>query len=336
MDWKRLLAVPAALLLLLAVTGACKKEEEEEATGESMSGVVEFSIPYYVLKGEIVTMTASGIIDPREVTYKWYVSGVFIDTLSTSTVSVQFPDSIGTFTVSATSYAHGYYTAASTQTVTTIDTTYETSLKNVPRSGKSFIDPRDGQEYSYVTLGGLDWFSQNLAFGPQRYIPGDYSAKPYKNSPSAVGLFGVYYTWEEAHDNPCHEGWRVPDNGDWASLGTAMAGHAVSFIDDWEGLGSKASANVLLNDVKMWPYSPDNAHTNDFGWNALPLGITDEAAKVWSGEKQYGYWWSATEKNMDQGYYRYIYYDRDAFPVGFASKTGVRAAIRCVRTHPQS
>ena len=217
--------------------------------------------------------------------------------------------------MSATSYAHGYYTAASTQTVTTVDTTYETSLQKVPRSGKSFTDPRDGQEYAYVSIGNLDWFSQNLAFGPQRFLS-ENTAKPYKNSPSAVSLFGVYYTWEEAHDNPCPEGWRVPD--------------------DWAGLGSKASADALLNDERMWPYSPDNAHTNDFGWNALPLGITDEAAKVWSGEKKYGYWWSATEKNMDQGYYRYIYYDRDDFPVGFASKTGVRIAIRCVRTRPLS
>ena len=87
MDWKKLLAVPAALLLLLVAITACK-EDEEETTSESMSGDVEFSIPYYVLKGEIVTMSASGIIEPREVTYKWYVSGVYLDTLNTPTITI--------------------------------------------------------------------------------------------------------------------------------------------------------------------------------------------------------------------------------------------------------
>lgn len=335
MDWKKLLAVPAALLMLLAVTGACKKEEEEDATGESMSGVVEFSIPYYVLKGETVTMSATGIIDPADVIYKWYISGIYTDTLSTGIVSVQFPDSIGTFNVTATSYANGYYTSSATQTVTTVDTSYNGSLKNVPRSGKTIVDPRDGQQYSYVTVGDLDWFSQNLGYCPGPYYTTD-NYKPYKNSPSAVSLFGAYYTWNEAHGNPCPEGWRVPDNADWASLGSAMAGKPLPFIDDWAGLGEKASAEALFNEERMWPYSPDNAHTNDFGWNAIPLGTTDNAAKLWSGEKEYGYWWSATEKNAAQGYYRYIYYDRNDFPVGFASKDGMRAAVRCVRTHPQS
>lgn len=334
MDWKKLRVLPALLLLLVAAV-ACKEDEEEETTGEAMSGVIEYDIPYYVLKGETVTMTATGIIDPAEVSYKWYVSGLYVDTLTSPTVTIRFPDSIGVFTVSATSTAPGYYNTSTTQTVTTIDTAYNASLQNVPRSGKSIIDERDGQQYSYVTIGGLDWFSQNLAYGHLLFTNWN-NYKPYKNSPSAVSLFGVFYTWLEAFNNPCPEGWHVPDNDEWASLATAMAGKPMSFADDWAGLGVKASADALLNDERMWPYSPDNTHTNDFGWNALPLGITTEDAKRWTGENEYGYWWSASEKNPDQGYYRYIYYDRGDFPVGFASKTGVRAAVRCVRTHPQS
>ena len=333
MDWKKLWTLSTALLLLLAATVACKDDEEEDVTGESMSGVIEYSIPYYVLKGELVTMTASGIIDPVDVSYKWYITGLYLDTLSFSTITVRFPDSIGVFTVSATSNAPGYYTSTTSQTVTTVDTAYNASLRNVPRSGQSIVDPRDGREYAFITIGGLDWFSQNLAL---HNYPFFNNCRPYKNSPSAVSLFGVYYTWEEANANPCPEGWRVPDNADWASLGSAMAGRPVAFVDDWAGLGSKASADALLNEERMWPYSPDNTHTNDFGWNALPLGLSTEDGKSWSGENAYGYWWSATEKNAVHGYYRYIYYDRDAFPMGFADKEVVRAAIRCVRTHPQS
>jgi len=328
MDWKKLLAVPATLLALLVAMTACKATEEE-TKDDSMSGSVEFSIPYYVLKGETVTMTASGIIDPHEVIYKWYVSGVYLDTLNSRSVTIRFPDSLGVFKVTATSYANGYYTSSTTQEVTTVDTTYNTSLTKVPRSGQTIVDLRDGMQYSYVTIGELDWFSQNLAYHT------DALGVPYKASPSVTGMFGSVYTWKEAQENPCPDGWRVPDNADWASLGTEMAGYPVPFIDDWAGLGEKASPDAYLNDNRMWPYSPDNLHTNDFGWNALPLGITSNEAKVWSGEKEYGYWWSASEKNANQGYYRYIYYDRDAFPVGFGSKDGIRIGIRCVRMHPQ-
>lgn len=331
MDWKKLWLLPATLMLLLAAVVSCKEDEEEETTGMSMSGLVEYTIPYYVLKGETVTMSASGILDPRDVTYKWYISGVYIDTLVSPTISVRFPDSIGVFNVSATSFAPGYYTASAAQTVTTVDTAYNASLQNVPRSGKAIVDARDGQEYAYITVGGLDWFSQNLAYMDYGMLP------PFKGSPSAVGLFGVFYTWEEVNSmDICPEGWRVPDNADWESLGSVLAGKPVPFLDNWAGLGAKASTDVLLNEERMWPYSPDNVHSNDVGWNALPLGVTTREAKLWTGVNEYGYWWSSTEKNPYQGYYRYIYYDRGDFPVGAGSKEDMRASVRCVRTHPQS
>ena len=66
----------AVLALVLLALAACKQEEEETETSGSMSGTVVYDIPYYVLKGETVTMTASGIIYPKEVFYKWFISGV--------------------------------------------------------------------------------------------------------------------------------------------------------------------------------------------------------------------------------------------------------------------
>jgi hypothetical protein len=55
----------ALMSLVLLSLLSCKKAEEEEETHESMSGTVTFDVPYYVLKGETVTMTASGIFYPR-------------------------------------------------------------------------------------------------------------------------------------------------------------------------------------------------------------------------------------------------------------------------------
>ena len=326
---KRIGWIFAVAALLLGWAG-CKSEEEEETTSETMTGSVTFDVPYYVLKGETVTLSASGIIYPKDVVYRWYVSGVYNDSLSFQKVTVQFPDSLGTFQVTGVAYADGYYVSSMTSPVTTIDTTWDTSLTGLVRSEQVIVDDRDGKPYRYVTLGDLDWFSQNLAW--------QGTGIPFKASKDAAPLFGSMYTWNEAvHGNVCPEGWRVPSQEDWESLAAAMnGGKVLPFIDNWAGLGAKASAEAYLNSERMWPYSPDNLHTNAFGWNALPLGYTFSDGTTWSGMNSYGCWWSSMEKDAGNGFYRYIWYDRGDFPMSYTGKDDMRANVRCVRTHPQS
>ena len=318
----------ALALLLFAGIASCKEEEEETVSSESMVGSVKFDIPYYVLKGETVTMSASGIDFPKDVTYRWYVTGVYTDSLATNPVSVRFPDSLGTFKVSAVSYSPGYYIVTNTQEVTTIDTTWNASFTGLNKSRQVFVDERDGRGYRYITLGGLDWFTQNLFWG----------GTPFRASKATASFFGSVYTWNEAMaENICPEGWRVPTNGDWESLAAAMNnGVALPFIGNWPGLGAKASADVYLNENRMWPYSPDNLHTNDFGWNGMPLGYCFKSDPAVSGLGEYACWWSATEKDATHGYYRYIWYDSGDFPMSYTGKSDMRAFVRCVRTHPQS
>ena len=319
-----------AVAMLLLSLASCKNSEEETIDSESMSGSVTFDVPYYVLKGETVTMTVSGIIYPKEVLYRWYVMDVYSDTLTTSTITVRFPDSLGAFTVSATSYADGFYSSSRSQTVTTIDTTWNTSLTGLQLSPDWIEDARDGHVYHYVTLGETDWFSQNLAW--------QGAGVPFKASPATAGFFGSFYTWNEAmKQDVCPEGWRVPTSEDWETLAATLTGGvALPFIDNWSGLGARLSAEAYINEERMWPYSPDNAHANDVGWNALPLGYSFAGASEFEGVNAYGCWWSATEKNAQQAFFRYIWYDRDDFPMSYTDKNDMRASVRCVRTHPQS
>ena len=320
-----------ALILVSSLAAVSCKQEEEETTQESMAGSITYDIPYYVLKGETVTMSVSGVVYPVDTYYKWFISGVYSDTLATNPVTVRFPDSIGVFRVTAFSFSTGFYSLSNGQDVTTIDTTWNTSLTGLTRGTGSFVDDRDGRSYDYVTLGGLDWFSQNLAWNG--------TGVPFRASRSAAPLFGSFYTWEEAMSGACPEGWRVPAREDWESLSAAMnGGTALDFYGNWTGLGVKASADARLNGTRMWPYTPDNVHSNDFGWNALPLGYTfaNSAAADVTGLNAYGCWWSAQERNADQAYYRYIYKERPDFPATYTTKTDMRASVRCVRTHPQS
>ena len=318
----------AALVLLSLIS--CKKTEEEEDTPDSMSGTIVFDVPYYVLKGETVTMSASGIFFPQEPSYRWFISGVYTDSLSRRTVTVKFPDSIGVFTVTAQAFASDFYSSSTSQIVTTIDTAWGSSLTGLKRSENEIVDERDGHVYGYVTAGDLDWFSQNLSW--------QGAGVPFRSSPATASLFGSFYTWNEAMSgNVCPEGWRVPAQEDWESLATVLNGGVrLPFIDNWAGLGVKASADAYMNEDRMWPYSPDNTHTNDIGWNALPLGYTFTDTKDFSGLNSYGCWWSATEKDDAQAFYRYIWYDQGDFPMAYTNKDDMRACVRCVRTHQQS
>lgn len=324
-------------VIVIFLTAACAKEEEEEVTKLTMKGTLSFDIPSYVLYGEYVTVEANGILDPVSPTYKWTAPGVVNDTIVGNVVTFHFPaDSIGTFRVTASAHCDGYYTTSNNVEVSTIDTTFNTSLKGLTRSGKSIVDERDNHRYGYVTIGSLDWFSQNLAY--------DRYGVPFKSSPITWDMFGYFYFWDDvtggvsAHglgcgpQGLCPEGWTVPTNEDWEDLAAAMNGGVpLVFSDKWEGIGEKASADVYFQDKRMWEYSPDNDHTNDFGWNAIPMGYTRNDNKDFESFQKYGFWWSSSEKNADQAYYRYIYSEYGQFPMNFTAKRDFGASVRCVR-----
>ena len=323
------------LTIVALVLASCAKDEEEDIVKKSMSGAVTFDVPGFVLPREYVTAVAGGILSPSSHVFKWSGTHIIKDTLVGKQVTLYFPDTLGNFTLQATAFADGYYTSSNSANVSIIDTSFNASLSGVVRSGKSVKDQRDGHVYSYQTIGSLDWFTQNLAYD---------GGAAYRNAPVSWGLFGYFYHWDDVTggvsarglgNGPqglCPEGWKVPTNEDWEDLAKAMnGGEALPFADDWTKIGEKASVGAVFMGEKMWPYSPDNEHTNDFGWNALPMGYTRNNHTEFEAVGDYGFWWSASEKNSNQAYYRYIYKDLSSFPMNYTSKTDFGASVRCVR-----
>ena len=72
----------------------------------------------------------------------------------------------------------------------------------------SFTDPRDGQQYETIVVGGKKWMRENL-----RYQTATSYCPNFNKDPKACAL-GNYYLNTEA-DKVCPPGWSLPTLEDW-------------------------------------------------------------------------------------------------------------------------
>lgn len=312
------------LLAALALSGCHKNHDKDESI--YMEGSLTYELPAYSLVGKSYTVKAGGITVPSEgVSYLWY-STMRKDTVKGGPgVEATFtvPDSIAMYSVTQAAQAEGYYQTTSTKYCTSIIPFGERrSLTGITPPTDSIMDPRDGQWYYTVKVGHLVWLAENLNYSS---FGGVYSGA------DDIGIvFGRYYTWEDAK-KACLPGWRIPTNEDWEDLAEALGGKKYPFKDNWDNLGAMVIADASFNGDKIWPYSAKVKPEAKFGWDALASGCSTDNYKHNDGLNSYAYFWSATEKDSENAYYRYIYYNLPNFPYGYTSKNGMGAAVRCVK-----
>ena len=362
---KSINTVIAAALAVLAVA-ACKKEEDETETLPSFSGQLSFEAEPYIKKGVTLTLKPSGPVHPegKGIGYYWAVPNVTENNDTTKletddpkekdgTAVIKFPDEIGTYTVSCTAFASGYYSTTSTRYVTVVDREESLIDMKLGYDGEygTCRDGRDGISYRTVKAGSLEWFAENL-----RYSGNGETGIAYENAEAMSDLFGRYYSWEEATDNGnpvCPEGWRIPTSEDWLDLANAVDGMIkesqgetstdIRFTEtdaDYDGITGAMMVDAKFNseDNVMWEYWPDVKITNLSGLSIIPCGFANlsETASGTVGTFDtvylYAAFWSAeSEEDSDRAYFRYIYWDTPVLQLGTASSTDFAATVRCVR-----
>ena len=327
----RILIIGAALLAL--VSTSCKKDKEEEML-PYLTGTPEIDLPLYGKAGDTFTFTGHGVKDDDGKApdgYYWYVSPILPDKDTSNTFKFTIPDTLCTITVTCGAFRDGYYSTTNSKSLTIVnDDRTNGSLKgNQFDAAKDFVftDSRDGHEYWCTTIGGTDWFKDNLAYGNAGY--------PLENCTATKGLFGLFYTWEDAMV-ACPDGWRVSSLKDWAEAAKAMTGKDYDTATTMSGVAVDFMGDIRFNGEKMWEYWPDVNITNKSGLNLMPTGYAISSGKEkakFESMNGYSVYWTSDTNDEGKAYYRYIYEEQPDMMVGSTEKNSFAATVRCVRDH---
>lgn len=207
----------------------------------------------------------------------------------------------------------------------------ETTISVQPAASGSFTDERDGTEYHWVRLGGLDWMTENLRYVPEtgNFAPDLTEPYPgyYDDGQDTLyyKLHGGLYDYEAALA-AVPEGWRLPTDEDWQALETALGMDA----EELATIGRRGSVQGEL------------MQQGEEGTGlALELGgyyISDEDdarfMTVFTYESVYGFYWTATldESRAEENfaYYRQIFYNSPQVERNSMTKLNL-LSVRCVR-----
>ncbi len=224
-----------------------------------------------------------------------------------------------------------------TDTTKVVNDTTKTTNKGIGKPGPNITDA-EGNTYKTVTIGTQTWMAENLKVS--KYSDGTVipnitdNTQWYKNTTGAWSYYnndvanntkyGKLYNWfavsktTNGNKNVCPTGWHVPTDAEW----TVLTDH----------LGGDTIAGGKLKEVGITSWkSPNTDATNTSLFSALPGGIRYYGGGYGGmGIGNYGYWWSSTEYDKGNAWYRGLnYFDDNANSYYYFKSGGL--SVRCLR-----
>jgi uncharacterized protein (TIGR02145 family) len=195
--------------------------------------------------------------------------------------------------------------------------------------GGTLTDSRDGKKYRTVTIGTQTWMAENLNFNAS-------GSACYDNIESNCNTYGRLYDWNtvmagsySSSSSPsgvrgiCPAGWHVPSDAEWEIL--------VKYVDPNASGNYDNVAGTKLKSATGWEYYSSAAvivGTDDFGFSALPGGYGNGSNFGHAGN--YGLWWSATELDATDAWFRSMDYRYGNVDRDWHYKTNL-SSLRCAR-----
>jgi uncharacterized protein (TIGR02145 family) len=172
-------------------------------------------------------------------------------------------------------------------------------------------DKRDNKVYKTIQISKMIWMADNLNFD----IAG---SRCYYDRPDNCAKYGRLYTWKAAI-KACPDGWHLPTDKDWQALSDIY--------------GNEKVAGGKLKDAGTKYWKEPNAGAKEVsGFNALPAGFCDGDRVFCYLIGEYGYYWTATEKDSANAWIRDFNYFKPDIKKYFYSKRTV-FSVRCIKNN---
>ena len=275
-------------LLFIFVFCQCEKEEFE-----AFEIVAITASPDLVGPNENTVLYCDiGTANDKRIDFNWYAQkGSFPEGSTGSSVTWKAPEEPGVFKIYV------------------IVTSGEQALSgSIILNKLSFIDPRDGREYTAVTIGNQVWMAQNLAYLPGVSPPETESATEalyyvYDTQGNSVeeaqahghyAKYGVLYNWEAAQ-YACPEGWYLPTFADWLELESYIeANTPPAELVGWRGNG------VVGKQLKSESGWLNKQGDDRYGFGAQPAGMKRNGGEF-QYMREYAYFWTSAVFANSQG-----------------------------------
>ncbi|MGA1976606.1 MAG: FISUMP domain-containing protein [Bacteroidales bacterium] len=196
----------------------------------------------------------------------------------------------------------------------------------------------DGNKYRTITIGSQVWTAENLRTTkfsdgtPIQLVPDTTwknltsSAYCWNNNDSATACLdslGALYTWyvvditSNGVKNVCPTGWHVPSSTEWNTMITYLSGSYV------------AGGKLKEAGTSHW-ISPNTGATDESGFRALPANIRMADGTFGSPGGSFGYWWTSSEYDPLNAYFREVRFDVSTIYIGdYPKNSGL--SIRCIQ-----
>jgi uncharacterized protein (TIGR02145 family) len=172
-----------------------------------------------------------------------------------------------------------------------------------------FTDPRDGESYTALTIGGQTWFGRNLA-----YEPASGGSSCYDNDPANCAVYGRLYDWQTAM-NACPDGWHLPSKQEWEEMIEFLGGVAV------------AGGKLKETGFEHW-MEPNTGATNESGFTGLPSG--GEIDNSFDNLGRTAYFWTSTLHNDQYAWYPVLLNNTTTANMGYTDDP-FKFCVRCIR-----
>jgi uncharacterized protein (TIGR02145 family) len=217
----------------------------------------------------------------------------------------------------------------------------------------------DGNVYQTVVIGNQEWMAENLKVTHYRsgdeiltgYIDSEWIVLStgayaiYDNDPTNANTYGNLYNWYAVDDDRgvCPEDWHVPSDEEWMEL-EMFLGMTWEEAHDMDFRGTNEGGMLKEEGMQHWlyencdsPICPDGSTgCNCSGFKALPGGYRHNNG-MYSNLNIFGYFWSETEFNTDEAWFRKLYGNSPRVLRQYANYFTKRDAfsIRCVEDEVQ-